>query len=185
MSATSLKNHFLIALPNLRDANFARTVTLICEHGDEGAMGVVINRPSQLHLADILHHMEIAAPSSAGAQPVFLGGPVGPERGFVLHAPVSIWNSTLQISADLGLTSSRDILEAMATGKGPAHSFVALGYAGWSPGQLERELAEDAWISGPADARVIFDLPAEQRWEAAARLLGIDVHLISTTSGHA
>lgn len=184
--ATSLKNHFLIASPSLNDPNFSRTVTIICEHNDEGAMGIVLNRPSQLKLAEIFEHMEIAPPDGElGQQQVFVGGPVQVERGFVLHQPLGSWMSTLQITDMLGLTTSRDILEGMAANKGPERSFVALGYAGWGAGQLEQELQTDAWLSGPADLDIIFTLPVESRWEAAAQLMGIDLHLFTATPGHA
>ncbi|MCG6966318.1 MAG: YqgE/AlgH family protein [Chromatiaceae bacterium] len=182
----SLKNQLLIAMPNLQDPNFARTVTYICEHGDHGAMGIVLNRPTDLRLVDVLRHMQIEGGlGEAGEQIVYLGGPVEEERGFVLHTRTEPWGSTLAVNADISITTSRDILEAMARGDGPAQALVALGYAGWGAGQLERELQENAWLSGPADQSILFELPAEQRWEAAARLLGIDVNLLSGEAGHA
>jgi len=187
MSETaSLKNQLLIAMPNLQDPNFSRTVTYICEHGEHGAMGIVLNRPTDLCLADVLRHMEIEGGlGTAGEQIVYLGGPVEEERGFVLHSHTAPWNSTLAINDDISITTSRDILEAMAHGGGPDRTLVALGYAGWAAGQLERELQENAWLSGPADQSILFELPAEQRWEAAARLLGVDVNLLSSEAGHA
>jgi putative transcriptional regulator len=185
--ASSLKNHFLIASPSLHDPNFSRTVTFICEHNDEGALGIVINRPSQLQLHEVYQHMEMAPPPEEGdgQRAVFIGGPVQGERGFVLHEPLGNWVSTLAITDELGLTTSRDILESMARAEGPRRTLVALGYAGWGGGQLEEELQTDAWISGPADSGIIFDLPAEERWEAAASLLGIDLSLFTSTPGHA
>lgn len=182
----SLKNQFLIAMPGMEDPNFSRTVTYICEHGEHGAMGIVVNRPSDLQLADVLEHMQIPASSDGPSdQTVYLGGPVETERGFVLHSHTREWDSTLAITADISITTSRDVLEAMAQGGGPAKSLVALGYAGWGAGQLEDELQNNAWLSGPADAHIMFDLPPEARWEAAARLLGIDLGLLSTEAGHA
>ncbi|MCB1788187.1 MAG: YqgE/AlgH family protein [Chromatiaceae bacterium] len=182
----SLKNQLLIAMPALQDPNFARTVTYICEHGEHGAMGIVLNRPTDLCLADILQHMQIEGGlGDAGEQIVYLGGPVEEERGFVLHTHTAPWDSTLAVNEDISITTSRDILEAMARGDGPSRTLVALGYAGWGAGQLERELKENAWLSGPVDQSILFDLPAEQRWEAAARLLGVDVHLLSSEAGHA
>ena len=187
MSTTaSLKNQLLIAMPTLEDPNFARTVTYICEHGEHGAMGIVLNRPTDLCLADVLQHMEIeGGMGAAGEQIVYLGGPVEEERGFVLHTHTDPWDSTLAIDAEISITTSRDILEAMARGTGPRHTLVALGYAGWGAGQLEREMQQNAWLSGPADQSILFELPADQRWEAAARLLGVDLHLLSTDAGHA
>jgi putative transcriptional regulator len=182
----SLKNQFLIAMPGLEDPNFSRTVTYICEHGDHGAMGIVVNRPSELHLADVLEHMQIGpAAGNRGEQIVYLGGPVETERGFVLHTHTDAWDSTLAVTDEISITTSRDVLEAMARGAGPAKSLVALGYAGWGAGQLEDELQHNAWLSGPADPDIMFDLPPEQRWQAAARLLGVDLRLLSTEAGHA
>lgn len=187
MSTTaSLKSQLLIAMPTLQDPNFARTVTFICEHGQHGAMGIVLNRPTDLCLADVLQHMQIEGGMGvAGEQTVYLGGPVEEERGFVLHTHTDPWDSTLAVDEEISITTSRDILEAMARGTGPRRTLVALGYAGWGAGQLERELQQNAWLSGPADQSILFDLPAEQRWEAAARLLGVDLHLLSTDAGHA
>lgn len=187
MSQTdTLKNQLLIAMPSLEDPNFSRTVTYICEHSEQGAMGIVLNRPTELSLADVLSHMEIEGdPGETGEQRVYLGGPVEEERGFVLHTHTEPWDSTLAINDDISVTTSRDILEAMACGKGPSHALVALGYAGWGAGQLERELQDNAWLSGPADRSILFDLPPDQRWEAAARLLGVDVNLLSSEAGHA
>ncbi len=183
---SSLKNQLLIAMPALHDPNFARTVTYICEHGEHGAMGIVLNRPTELKLDDLLLHMEIECGlTDTGEQIVYLGGPVEEERGFVLHTSSQPWDSTLSINEDISITTSRDILEAMASGGGPSRTLVALGYAGWGAGQLERELQQNAWLSGPADQSILFELPAEQRWEAAARLLGVDVNLLSSDAGHA
>ena len=184
--SASLKNQFLIAMPGLEDPNFARTVTYICEHGEHGAMGIVVNRPSELHLADVLEHMEISDPEArSGEQLVYVGGPVETERGFVLHPDNRTWESTLSVTQELSITTSRDILEAMARGEGPPRSLIALGYAGWGAGQLETEMQHNAWLSGPADMAVIFDVPAPGRWNAAARLLGVDLSLLSTDAGHA
>ena len=187
MSQTaSLKNQLLIAMPSLDDPNFSRTVTYICEHSDEGAMGIVLNRPTELSLADVLKHMDIdGGLGAAGKQPVFLGGPVEEERGFVLHSHTDPWDSTLAVNDHISVTTSRDILEAMARGDGPDQTLVALGYAGWGAGQLEREIQDNAWLSGPADRSILFELPPDQRWEAAARLLGVDVNLLSSEAGHA
>ncbi|GAB4345898.1 MAG: YqgE/AlgH family protein [Gammaproteobacteria bacterium] len=181
-----LTNHFLIAMPTLEDPNFARTVTYICEHNEEGAMGIVINRPLDLHLGDVLSHMDLKPKGEQVAQQsVLLGGPVQRERGFVLHSPASDWDATLRINERIGVTTSRDILAAIAEGEGPEHALVALGYAGWAPGQLEQEMADNAWLSGPADYEILFELPFHARWEAAALSLGVDLHTLSDEVGHA
>ncbi|OGI39850.1 MAG: hypothetical protein A2V91_00880 [Candidatus Muproteobacteria bacterium RBG_16_64_10] len=182
----SLANHFLIAMPALADPNFARTVTLICDHSAEGAMGLVINRPTDLTLRDIFEQIDIK-PDDAdhGDLPVFHGGPVQNNRGFVLHEPLGQWQATLAVTDTLGVSSSRDILEAIARNAGPAHCLVTLGYAGWSAGQLEREISENAWLSGPADRAILFDLPPESRWKAAAQRLGVDLSTFSGDAGHA
>ncbi len=182
----SLSNHFLIAMPALADPNFHHTATLICKHNDGGALGIVINRPTDLQLGDILEHMEIEATrSDIARQAVYMGGPVQNDRGFVLHEPLGNWEATLKVTDDTGITSSRDILEAIALGAGPEKAFITLGYAGWGAGQLEQELAANAWLSGPSSTRIVFETPCEQRWEAAAALIGIDLNLISGDAGHA
>jgi putative transcriptional regulator len=182
----SLSNHFLIAMPALTDPNFHHTATFICEHNDGGALGLVINRPLDMRLGDILDHMEIeVVHGDAAQQPVYMGGPVQNDRGFVLHEPLGDWEATLKVTDDTGVTSSRDILEAIARGEGPERSFITLGYAGWGAGQLEEEIAANAWLSGPASTRIVFETPYEQRWQAAAALIGIDLNLISGEAGHA
>lgn len=187
MSATlSLINQFLIAMPSLKDANFSRTVTYICQHNEEGAMGIVINQPLQLTLGDVLADLSLSASeTSITESPVFLGGPVQCDRGFVLHQPLGKWGATLKVGENIGITASRNILESIAKGEGPKKSMVALGYAGWGPGQLEDEMCANSWLSGPADMRVIFELPPEQRWQAAALLAGVDIHRLAPDAGHA
>lgn len=183
---TSLSNQFLIAMPGLADPNFARSVTLLWQHNEEGAVGLVINRLSPLNLAEVLAHLEIRSARQELAQtPVHTGGPVQPECGFVLHEPCGRFDSSLQISPELCITTSRDILTTIASGSGPRRAFLALGYAGWGAGQLEQEIKHNAWLHAPADPRVIFDLPVEQRWEAAASLAGIDVRMLTDYAGHA
>lgn len=185
--ASYLTNQFLIALPGMGDGNFSRTVTYICQHSEhEGAMGIVLNRPSELQLCDVFNHMDIKQQDAGIAeQTVYIGGPVQEERGFVLHTPPASWDSSMPVSEQISVTTSRDVLQAMAQGKGPEETFVALGYAGWGPGQLEQELQQDTWLSGPADPDIIFKLPSDQRWEAAAAVLGVDLNLINTAAGHA
>ena len=179
-------NQFLVAMPALEDPNFRESVTFICEHNARGALGIIINRPMNVVLDDILKQLDLKAQDPAmGATPVFLGGPVQPERGFVIHEPLGAWEATLKVGDALGVTTSRDVLAAMAGGSGPKRAFVALGYAGWSPGQLEEEIKSNSWLSAPADAAIIFDTPVEQRWQAAARSIGVDLSLLSGDAGHA
>ena len=158
-----LSNQLLVALPALHDPHFARSVALICQHDGDGAMGVVINRPSEYSLGEVLQQMDIASDSEAlQSQVVLAGGPVHPERGFVLHDGDREWDSTLAVGDGLYLTTSRDVLEALARGDGPAQAVVALGCAGWGAGQLEQELVEDSWLMVPAQRAVLFDLPLDQ-----------------------
>jgi putative transcriptional regulator len=181
----SLRDHFLIAMPGLNDSSFAHTVTYICEHSDKGAMGVVINTATPMLLKEIFSQMDLDDLSDQGDQIVMSGGPVQPERGFVLHSNEAKWQSTLEISPDISLTASRDIITALAAGRGPKQCLIALGYAGWGEGQLEAEIAANSWLTVPADKDVIFNTPFEERWTTAAQALGIDVNLISSTAGHA
>ena len=184
--STYLTHQFLIAMPALTDPNFSQTVVYISEHNPSGALGLVINRPLNLSLGQLLEHLQITTDrSSVATMPVYSGGPVQPEQGFVLHNPVGHWSTTLRITEQIGITTSRDILQATAEGQGPTHLLVALGYAGWGPGQLERELVENTWLSTPADFDLLFHTPSERRWLAAAALLGIDLNLLSTDAGHA
>ncbi len=184
MLETNLTGHFLIAMPMLEDPNFFHTVTYVCSHTEEGAMGIVINRPLDVMLSDVFEHMDIISTDlKSGFLPIYQGGPVQPERGFVLHKPIGRWDAMIR-AGNIGITSSRDIIEALASGRGPEKNLIALGYAGWGKGQLEREMAENAWLSTLADDYIIFDTPAEQRWHAAAAKLGVDLNLLSTQAGH-
>lgn len=183
---TSLTDQLLIAMPAMTDPNFAHTVTYICEHSAEGALGIVVNRPLELSLGAVLEQLDLTPKDAALAgQIVFYGGPVLPERGFVLHDSGSRFDSTLRVNDRLSVTTSRDVLAAMAEGKGPQHALVALGYAGWGAGQLEQELGDNAWLSVPADPRLIFDTPVEKRWDAAARAIGFDPAQLAAVSGRA
>ena len=180
-----LTDHFLIAMPSLADPNFQGTVTYLCAHNDEGAMGIVINRPLELEVGEVLSHLDIDADeATVGHMPVLQGGPVQRERGFVIHEPAGDWEAMLRVGAHIGVATSRDILTAMARGEGPPRALVALGYAGWGAGQLEREVLENAWLSGPADTEIIFDVPYEERWERATRKLGIDPQHLMGQAGH-
>ena len=181
----NLTHHFLIAMPSLADPNFHRTVTYLCHHDEDGAMGIVINRPLDLNLGDMFDHMNIDVGDPVlKAMPVLQGGPVQSERGFVIHQPSGDWDSVLAVRDEIGVATSRDILTAIASGEGPDQIVVALGYAGWGAGQLERELAENAWLSGPVDSDIIFDQPYEDRWTSAAQLLGVDPAMLSGEAGH-
>ncbi len=186
MEPNNFTNQFLIAMPNLPDPDFRQTVTYVCAHNDKGAMGIVINRPTECALGEILAHMELNPEDKSIEQaPVYCGGPVHPDRGFVLHEPNSRWDSSMNVSDTLEVTTSRDILHAIAEKKGPENFLVALGYAGWSAGQLETEIKENTWLSVSADLDVIFNTPCEQRWSSATALLGIDHKQLSTGYGHA
>ncbi len=181
-----LTNQFLIAMPALQDPDFHRTVTYLCAHNNEGAMGIVINRPLDLNLGEVLDHMSIEVDNiQVNDMMVLQGGPVQRDRGFVIHEPAGEWDAVLTVGDDIGVATSRDILTAVAHGDGPKRAVVALGYAGWGAGQLEHEVLQNAWLSGPADSRIIFDLPYEERYESAARLLGVDLDRLSGEAGHA
>jgi len=181
-----LTNQFLIAMPALDDPNFAQTVTLVCEHSERGALGIVINRTLPMTLGEVFEQLGLdATRSRVNDQPVLRGGPVHTERGFVLHSPSGRWESSLPFSERMHLTTSRDILDALAAGEGPESAVIALGYAGWDAGQLEEEMTRNAWLTVDADERVLFATPVEQRWHAAARLLGVELSRISTQAGRA
>jgi putative transcriptional regulator len=182
----SLTNQLLIAMPGMLDPNFSTTVTLICEHNDNGALGIIINRPLNLKLSGLFEQLAVTSADPGAAQkPVVAGGPVGTERGFVLHGKDQSFENTLAVSSDIKLTLSRDVIDAMATGAGPEKALVAIGYAGWEPGQLEQEMLANAWLNVTATPELVFDTPFEQRWDSAARLLGIDIASISPDAGHA
>lgn len=182
----SLKDHFLVAMPNLREGFFAQSITYICDHSEHGAMGIVINQPVDLSLYDIFEHLNIECSEKYNRIQVMAGGPVSMDQGFVLHrSSQQSWESTLEISAEISLTSSQDILYAIATGDGPKDCLVALGYAGWSAGQLESEISENSWLSLPASSHIIFDTDTEQRLPLAVKSLGIDMNLMSSEAGHA
>ncbi len=183
---TPLANQLLIALPSLADTNFSRSVALICQHDEDGAMALIVNRASEYTIGEVFGQMGVEGGDEAlRSQPVLAGGPVHAERGFVLHDGGMRWDSTLEIASELFLTTSRDILEAMARGDGPDHVVVALGCAGWGGGQLEQELTENDWLTAPADGELLFSLPLEARWEAAAGRIGVDFAHLADYAGHA
>jgi len=187
-TSVNLTHHFLIAMPAMVDPNFARTLTYVCEHNAEGALGIVVNRPTDMDLGTLFERVDIRLePRGRGfaAMPVYFGGPVQTDRGFVLHRPTGSWQSTISVADDIALTSSRDILQAMSESGQPGEVLVTLGYAGWSAGQLEWELSQNAWLTVAADPRILFDVPAEERLPAAMQLLGIDFASLSEVAGHA
>ncbi|HEY7885651.1 MAG TPA: YqgE/AlgH family protein [Cellvibrionaceae bacterium] len=183
----SLSNQLLVAMPGMSDPTFAHSVTYICEHSSEGAMGIIINMPMSLDMGDIYQQLDLETSHASAEVPVLAGGPVSVERGFVLHPTRDdqLWQSTIRVCDDISLTASRDILTALAEGRGPEHFLIALGYAGWDSEQLEQEISDNAWLTVPADQQILFGTPCEQRWQAAAKSIGIDLNLISNTAGHA
>lgn len=187
LSAFNLANHFLIAMPSMLDPVFGGTVVYLCEHNAQGALGVIINKPTDMSL-DLLFDkidLELEITLQPAAHPVMFGGPVQVERGFVLHSPHAAYSSTMPVTEAIALTTSRDILEAAAAGKGPDKILVSLGCAGWSAGQLEEEIARNGWLTVPADPAIVFDLPIERRFVAAMKLLGIDPVMLAGVAGHA
>jgi putative transcriptional regulator len=186
---TWLRHQLLIAMPQLGDPNFAQTVTWLFEHNAEGAMGVVINRPIDMDVDELLEQLDLGPlRGDTSRHHVLAGGPVQANRGFVLHRSndaLPRWNHGVVFGNGITLATSRDVLEAIAAGNGPSESLIALGYAGWGAGQLEREIAENAWLAAPCNPDLLFDVPFEDRWATAARSIGVDLALISQHTGHA
>lgn len=181
-----LTHQFLIAMPTLLDPNFFHSVAYICEHNEYGAMAIIINQPVNLTVGELMAQMdEHPTQQSIIEKPVFRGGPVDVERGFVLHKGSFGWESSLPVTDQISLTTSNDIIIAMAEGRGPENSIVALGYTGWGPGQLEEEILGNAWLNVPANSEILFDTAVSERWEAAAKLIGIDILQLTGESGHA
>ena len=195
----NLTHHFLIAMPGLEDATFSRSVVYLCEHSARGALGLVINKPSDINLKKLFDKVELPLRRDDLTDlPVFQGGPVQTERGFVLHEPMiapstvegadaseSVYASTMTIPGGLEMTTSKDVLEALSTGAGPRRVLVSLGYSAWGEGQLESELADNSWLTVGADMAVIFDTPFEQRYARALKLLGLEAWMLSPDAGHA
>ncbi len=183
---TYLKHQFLIAMPHMSDPNFAQTLTYIVEHNANGAMGLVVNRPQELSLADILEQLrpDEEPPLGTSHVPIYLGGPVQTDRGFVLHSPECSYQATVELPG-LSLTTSQDVLFAIAAGTGPQRSLITLGYAGWEAGQLEEELADNAWLNCTFDPEILFATPSELRREVAATSLGVTLSLLTNQAGHA
>ena len=185
-SNMSLKGHFLIAMPGLLDPNFARSVVCICEHTMEGSLGLVVNRTYPSIVAkDIFEELGIEYIPETADIPIFFGGPVHMDELFILHGPPFDWGPSVKIGPSLAMSNNRNILEAIALGKGPESYMIILGCSGWGPNQMESEMMENAWLSGPVSLDIVFDLSVENRWEEAVRKLGIDPALLTDTAGHA
>jgi putative transcriptional regulator len=184
--ATFLSNHLLIAMPSLKDPTFNRSVTYICEHNQYGAVGIIINRPTNTPLSYILNHLKITADNQKIKEiPLLYGGPVQQSQGFIIHRPIGDWRSTLEVTEEIAITTSQDILEAIAHGKGPDDVLIALGYAGWEAEQLEQEIRDNSWLSCPATPELLFNIPFSERWKISASLLGVDFNQLSNEIGHA
>ncbi|SMG59245.1 YqgE/AlgH family protein [Cedecea sp. NFIX57] len=186
----NLQHHFLIAMPALQDPLFKRSVVYICEYNDEGAMGIIINKPLEnLQVDGVLEKLKIEPdPRDATIRldkPVFIGGPLAEDRGFILHSPPDNFGSSIRISDDTVITTSRDVLETLGTARQPKEVIVALGYASWEKGQLEQEIMENSWLTAPASPEILFHTPIAERWREAARLIGIDIHTMPSEAGHA
>ena len=186
IAPTYLKHQFLIAMPHMADPNFAQTLTYIVEHNESGAMGLVVNRPQELNLADILEQLrpDTETPTRCLQIPIYMGGPVQTDRGFVLHSRGPTYQATIELEG-LSLSTSQDVLFAIADGTGPENSLITLGYAGWEAGQLEAELANNAWLTCPYDADILFNTASELRLEAAAAKLRVNLSLLTSQAGHA
>jgi|TARA_B100000745_G_scaffold297824_1_gene245348 putative transcriptional regulator len=184
MSDLSLRNNFLIAMPSLEDTFFGRSVTLMCEHSNEGAMGIVINQPVDVKHKALFDQLDLDAPSTPTAFPIVAGGPVQQDRGFVIHRPGGQWRSSIILGDRIAITTSLDILEAISKGYGPTEALIALGYAGWDSGQLEQEISDNSWLNTPVSTEIIFDTPFDERWQHATEMLGIDIHQLTGDCGH-
>ncbi|MCP5267710.1 MAG: YqgE/AlgH family protein [Zoogloeaceae bacterium] len=186
MQPVNLTDQFLIAMPAMADPYFSGTLVYICEHSDQGALGIVVNRPLDMTLAALFERIELPLEAEGfDRMPVYFGGPVQTDRGFVLHRPAGNWQSTLAVNEHVGLTSSRDVLQSVGSQGTPNEIIVTLGYAGWSAGQIEDELAQNAWLSVPANSRILFELPFEDRLAAAMESLGVSFAHLAEEAGHA
>ncbi len=191
----NLTNHFLIAMPGMEDDTFSRSVVYVCEHSERGALGLIINKPGDISLADLFEKVDLPLQrQELGAQPVFHGGPLQTERGFVLHDPIlaeglqpdqSVYASTLAVPGGLEMTTSKDVLEALSSGGGPRRVLITLGYSSWGEGQLEFEIARNSWLTVDANADLVFDAPVAERYTRALRLLGLEAWMLSPDAGHA
>lgn len=187
--ALNLANHFLIAMPSMQDQIFGGTVVYVCEHNDNGVLGVVINKPTDMTMETLFERVDLDlspdVPRSVVDEPIMFGGPVQDDRGFVLHTPGARYSSSLTVTDEVAFTTSIDVLEAVARGTGPSRMLVSIGYAGWSPGQLEDEISRNGWLTVAADTRILFDVPVEERYMAAMKLLGFDPLMLASEAGHA
>ncbi|MBY0242895.1 MAG: YqgE/AlgH family protein [Burkholderiaceae bacterium] len=187
--ALNLANHFLIAMPSMQDQVFGGTVVYVCEHNENGVLGVVINKPTDMTMETLFERVDLelssGVPRSVVDEPIMFGGPVQDDRGFVLHTPGARYSSSLTVTEDVAFTTSIDVLEAVARGNGPSRMLVSIGYAGWSPGQLEDEISRNGWLTVGADTRILFDVPVEERYMAAIKLLGFDPLMLASEAGHA
>jgi putative transcriptional regulator len=185
----NLADHFLIAMPSMQDPIFGGTVVYVCEHNDNGVLGVVINKPTDMTLQVLFERIDLTLSAGldmqAANEPIMFGGPVQDDRGFVLHTPGTPYSSSLKVTDEIAFTTSIDVLQAVASGTGPQRMLVSIGYAGWSPGQLEEEIGRNGWLTVAADPSIVFDLPVEQRYLAAMKLLGIDPLMLASEAGHA
>jgi putative transcriptional regulator len=188
-SALNLANHFLIAMPSMQDPVFGGTVVYVCEHNENGVLGVVINKPTDMTMDVLFERIDLEVEARGGryleSAPIMFGGPVQDDRGFVLHTPGARYSSSLTVTSDVAFTTSIDVLEAVAKGNGPERMLVSIGYSGWSPGQLEDEISRNGWLTVTADPRILFDMPIEERYVAAMKLLGIDPLMLTSEAGHA
>jgi putative transcriptional regulator len=187
--ALNLANHFLIAMPSMQDQVFGGAVVYVCEHNDNGVLGVVINKPTDMTMETLFERVDLElssdVPRSVVDEPIMFGGPVQDDRGFVLHTPGARYSSSLTVTEEVAFTTSIDVLEAVARGTGPSRMLVSIGYAGWSPGQLEDEISRNGWLTVGADTRILFDVPVEERYMAAIKLLGFDPLMLASEAGHA
>ncbi|MES2351842.1 MAG: YqgE/AlgH family protein [Pseudomonadota bacterium] len=182
----NLANHFLIAMPSMQDPVFGGTVVYVCEHNENGVLGVVINKPTDMTMQVLFERIDLKLESDVDVdEPIMFGGPVQDDRGFVLHTPGNRYSSSLTVTKDVAFTTSIDVLEAVAAGDGPQRMLVSIGYSGWSPGQLEDEISRNGWLTVGADPDILFNLPIEERYTAAMRLLGIDPLMLTSEAGHA
>jgi len=185
-TSINLTDHFLIAMPAMEDPYFAKSLIYVAEHNEQGALGVIVNRPIDMTLAALFQRIELPFESERLANlPVFFGGPVQTDRGFVLHRPLGTWQSTLAVNSEIGLTTSRDVLQSVGHAGPPSDMVITLGYSGWGSGQLEHEIAQNAWLTVPADPRILFELPYEERLPSALELLGVDLTNLAGQAGHA
>ena len=181
----SFTNQFLVAMPHMVDPNFHQSVTLLCQDDQKGALGIIINRPAEIKAREIFQQMDITLNHDFSNNiPVYNGGPVQPDRGFVLHTPSTDWDSSLIISDNVALTTSRDILEAIALNEGPKKALIALGYSGWGENQLEQEIIANSWLNTPSNQTLLFDTPINQRWQRAAEQIGVNINALTTVAGH-